>query len=100
MRGQAERTDDSHWWLVFSIPARVRKQDNVPTFVGSVAIAVRVGESVQLIGCSSPPFLVIKRIFGFAKTRYRGLDKNANRLFVACALTNLYLMRRRLLRAT
>ena len=46
------------------------------------------------------PFLVIKRIFGFVKTRYRGLDKNANRLFVACALTNLYLMRRRLLRAT
>ena len=46
------------------------------------------------------PFLVIKRIFGFAKTRYRGLQKNANRLFVACALTNLYLMRRRLLRAT
>ena len=46
------------------------------------------------------PFLVIKRIFGFAKTRYRGLDKNSNRLFVTCALTNLYLVRRRLLRAT
>ena len=46
------------------------------------------------------PFLVIKRIFGFTKMRYRGLDKNVNRLFVACALTNLYLMRRRLLRAT
>jgi IS5 family transposase len=44
------------------------------------------------------PFLVIKRIFGFAKTRYRGLEKNAHRLFVTCALTNLYLVRRRLLR--
>ena len=44
------------------------------------------------------PFLVIKRIFGFAKTRYKGLDKNAHRLFVTCALTNLYLVRRRLLR--
>jgi IS5 family transposase len=44
------------------------------------------------------PFLVIKQIFGFTKTRYRGLEKNAHRLFVACALTNLYLMRRRLLR--
>lgn len=44
------------------------------------------------------PFLVIKRIFGFAKTRYRGLEKNAHRLFVTCALTNLYLTRRRLLR--
>ncbi|MBI2800245.1 MAG: IS5 family transposase [Gammaproteobacteria bacterium] len=44
-------------------------------------------------------FLVIKRVFGFAKTRYRGLEKNAHRLFVTCALTNLYIMRRRLLRA-
>lgn len=44
------------------------------------------------------PFLVIKRLFGFAKTRYRGLEKNAHRLFVTCALTNLYLVRRRLMR--
>src|SRR3990172_8647109 len=43
------------------------------------------------------PFLVIKRIFGFCKARYRGLMKNANRLFVACGLTNLYMVRRRLL---
>ncbi|MDY0007875.1 MAG: transposase, partial [Spongiibacteraceae bacterium] len=41
---------------------------------------------------------VIKRIFGFAKTRYRGLEKNANRLFVTCALANIYLVRRQLLR--
>jgi len=44
------------------------------------------------------PFLAIKRIFGFAKTRYKGLDKNAHRLFVTCALANLYMVRRRLLR--
>jgi IS5 family transposase len=43
-------------------------------------------------------FLIIKRIFGFTKVRYRGLMKNAHRLFVACALANLYLVRRRLLR--
>jgi len=44
------------------------------------------------------PFLVIKKIFGFCKVRYRGLDKNANRLFVVCGLANLYLGRRHLLR--
>lgn len=44
------------------------------------------------------PFLVIKRIFGFAKTRYRGLDKNAHRLFVTCALANLFMARRTLWR--
>ena len=46
------------------------------------------------------PFLVLKRIFGFDKVRYRGLDKNANWLFVACGLVNLYMARRHLLRAT
>jgi IS5 family transposase len=44
------------------------------------------------------PFLVIKRLFGFMKTRYRGLLKNAHRLFVACALANLFMVRRHLLR--
>lgn len=41
---------------------------------------------------------VIKRIFGFTKVRYRGIAKNANRLFVACALANLYMVRHRLMR--
>ncbi len=45
-------------------------------------------------------FLVLKRIFGFDKVRYRGLDKNANWLFVAFGLVNLYMARRHLLRAT
>jgi IS5 family transposase len=43
---------------------------------------------------------VIKRIFGFSKVRYRGLDKNANRVFVACGLANMYMARRLLLRPT
>lgn len=44
-------------------------------------------------------FHVLKRIFGFAKVRYRGLAKNAHRLEVNFALANLYLHRRQLLRA-
>ncbi|MGH9206059.1 MAG: IS5 family transposase [Acidimicrobiales bacterium] len=40
---------------------------------------------------------VVKRVFGFAKVRYRGLDKNAHRLFVTCALANLFIARRHLL---
>jgi IS5 family transposase len=44
------------------------------------------------------PIGVLKRIFGFVKVRYRGIAKNAHRLFVACALANLYMTRRRLLR--
>ena len=41
-------------------------------------------------------FGVMKRVFGFTKVRYRGLAKNAHALFVLCALTNLYMARRRL----
>ena len=44
------------------------------------------------------PFLVLKRLFGFTSVRYRGLEENTQRLFVACGLVNLYLARRRLLR--
>ena len=44
-------------------------------------------------------FGLIKRVFGFCKTRYRGLAKNLHRLEVTCALANLFMVRRRLLRA-
>jgi IS5 family transposase len=36
---------------------------------------------------------VIKRVFGFTKVRYRGLAKNANRVFVIAALANIFLAR-------
>ncbi|MBB4844351.1 IS5 family transposase [Paucibacter oligotrophus] len=41
-------------------------------------------------------FAVIKKLWGFAKVRYRGLEKNANRAFVALGLANIYLARKRL----
>jgi IS5 family transposase len=37
-------------------------------------------------------------VFGFAKVRYRGLKKNTHRLLVTCALANLFMVRRYLLR--
>ena len=42
-------------------------------------------------------FAVLKLKFGFTKVRYRGLAKNANRLFTAFALVNLFMVRKRLL---
>ena len=44
-------------------------------------------------------FGVMKLQFGFVKVRYRGLVKNANRLFATCALVNLFMVRKTLLRA-
>jgi len=38
------------------------------------------------------PFLIIKRIFGYRKVRYRGLHKNRTQAFTLCALANLYML--------
>jgi transposase, IS5 family len=42
---------------------------------------------------------IIKRVFGFTKVRYRGLAKNANRVWVTAALANVFLVRYTLLGA-
>jgi IS5 family transposase len=39
------------------------------------------------------PFLVVKRIWGYRKTRYRGLAKNTARAYTMFALANLYRVR-------
>ena len=43
------------------------------------------------------PFRVIKRQFGFAKVRYRGLAKNTAQLVTLFALSNLWMARRKLM---
>ena len=44
-------------------------------------------------------FRILKCVFGFRKTCYRGIAKNLNRLQVSFALVNLYTKRRQLLRS-
>jgi len=46
------------------------------------------------------PFRVIKRQFGHVKVRYRGLAKNTAQLHVLFALSNLWMVRKRLLTPT
>lgn len=41
-------------------------------------------------------FLVVKKLWGFGKVRYRGLAKNKNRLLTSLALANLFIARERL----
>ena len=45
------------------------------------------------------PFRVIKRQFGFVKVRYRGLKKNTAQLFTLFALSNLWMVRSKLMEA-
>jgi len=44
-------------------------------------------------------FRVIKRQFGFQKTRYRGLEKNASQVNMLVGLANIYMLRRQLVAA-
>ena len=45
------------------------------------------------------PFRVVKRQFGFVKVRYRGLKKNTAQLFTLFALSNLWMVRSKLMGA-
>jgi IS5 family transposase len=45
------------------------------------------------------PFRVIKRQFGFVKVRYRGLKKNTQQLITLFALSNLWMVRAKLIGA-
>jgi IS5 family transposase len=45
------------------------------------------------------PFRVIKRQFGFVKVRYRGLSKNTAHLKTLFALSNLWMVRHKLMGA-
>ncbi|MBV6744250.1 transposase, partial [Xanthomonas vasicola] len=45
------------------------------------------------------PFRVIKRQFGYAKVRYRGLAKNTAQVLTLFALSNLWLKRKQLMPA-
>ena len=45
------------------------------------------------------PFRVIKRQFGFVKVRYRGLRKNTAQLVTLFALSNLWMVRGKLMEA-
>ena len=41
-------------------------------------------------------FRIVKRQFGYAKTRYRGLAKNSQQIFCLLALANIYIARQKL----
>ena len=58
-----------------------------PEYIIKAAIRARVEH----------PFLVIKRQFGYQKVRFKGLAKNTAQIRTLFALSNLWMMRRRLL---
>ena len=83
-------------WLQCNMPSRAKTASRL-TVVDEVERAKNRTKS-KVRARVEHAIGVIKRVFGFAKVRYRGLKKNTHRLLVTCALANLFMARRHLLR--
>jgi IS5 family transposase len=80
------------------VPANLRPDGNETRFYGDSAYRDRPLSEAdkatnrrksQIRAKVEHPFLVLKRLWRFAKVRYRGLAKNANRALVMLMLANL-----------
>lgn len=61
------------------------------------AIRAKNRSKSKIRACVEYVFGVVKRLWGFGKVRYRGLQKNATRAFTALAPANIYLGCQRLM---
>lgn len=86
---EAEFGKQGKVWGVMRKAPKGRKLDQIDEEANRIIAKVRA--KVE------HPFRVLKRQFGHMKTRYRGLSKNRAQLFTLFALSNLFLVRRRLL---
>jgi IS5 family transposase len=81
-------------WHVAMRPGKRRALDNSRE-------SHRLTEQVEQLKASvrakvEHPFRVVKQQFGYAKVRYRGLAKNTARLTMLFAMSNLWMVRRKL----
>ena len=82
-------------WHVAMGPGKRRQLDKATPWDGFVDSLERIKASIR--AKVEHPFRVIKRQFGFLKLRYRGLVKNTAQIHTLFALSNLWMVRRRLL---
>jgi len=83
-------------WHVAMKPSVRRKWKRTPRIGWMIELVERHKASVR--AKVEHPFRVVKRQFGYAKVRYRGLMKNTAQLMTMFALSNLWMARHRLLR--
>jgi transposase, IS5 family len=81
-------------WFVAMMPSK-RRQLNpflYPDMVAECVEKMKAGMRAKV----EHPFRVIKRQFGYTKVRYRGLAKNTAQIVTLFALSNLWMVRRKL----
>lgn len=78
--------------------ALARATKSLTDFTGtSLGVTIHSGMMPSIRAKVEHPFRVIKRQFGHVKVRYRGLKKNTAQLFTLFALSNLWMVRSKLL---
>lgn len=99
-QGVGKRADakDSVTWRVAMRPGQRKKLDKsnpIDVLINKVEdLKASIRAKVE------HPFRVIKRQFGFVKVRYRGLKKNTAQLTTLFALSNLWMVRSKLMATT
>jgi IS5 family transposase len=82
-------------WEIAMMPGKRKALDKTKA---SHALADRIEKIKASIRAKvEHPFRVIKCQFGHRKTRYRGLAKNTSQLLVMFALSNLWMVRKRMI---
>ena len=84
-------------WSIAARPSTYKKHDK-ESLIGRLRRKIEYTKA-QLRAKVERPFRVIKRQFGYTKVRFRGLAKNIAQQTTLFALSNLWMVRKRLLNA-
>lgn len=87
-RGVDKRIDRDLAWHIAERPGKRRFLDPDSKAARAEKLKSQIRAKVE------HPFRYIKRMFGYDKVRYRGQEKNRNRLHVLASFTNLLLAER------
>ena len=90
-----ELADVKAQWAIAMRPGRLKELKKHPHKNKAVIAFERLKASIR--AKVEHPFRVIKRQFGYVKVKYRGLAKNTANLMTLFALSNLWMVRKRLL---
>jgi transposase, IS5 family len=98
--GVQKRPEHQDRKMIWSISARPSsyKEHGKDTVIGSALRGIEYAKA-QVRAKVEHPFRVIKRQFGYTKVRFRGLTKNIAQQTTLFALSNLWMVRKRLLNA-
>ena len=98
--GVDKRPEHQNRKMIWSIAARpsTYKKPSKQSLIAQVRRKIEYAKA-QVRAKVEHPFRVIKRQFGYTKVRFRGLMKNTAQQATLFALSNLWMMRKRLLAA-